>query len=279
MHKNFVDIMLSPNYPLRAWFNDSLVPRDESEFVLTYYTRYSYIQPYDKDLQGSSEFQSKKSLFEASFAGERAEGLGFAHLLKGLALSIRSEPCWDSPWLDLDCKKLDPESEEISEYRETQRHVSRARHVSKDHAAWIEGQIQCGVRNGSDLLSKAVTLFPNLVFCSDASKQIRVLSAGSRYLPSILKLLFELEIQANSWTEGDFDYRQLHNASSESESTMNRFGHRRIFVCPDGISRTFEWHLKGLPRPWRIHIYADSHQKKILIGYVGRHLPTQKYPT
>ena len=271
--------MLSANYPLNAWFGDLQVPRDETLFLLDYITRHSYIRPYDEDLQDKVEFQSDRVLFEANFNGKTAEGLGFAHLLNGLALSFFSEPSWDTPWLVLDCKRLDPESEEISEYHERLRHVSRARHISKDLAAWIGEQVQAGVRNGSDLLRNAVTLFPNLVFCSQASKQIAVLSAGSKYLSRILKLLLDLEIRANSWTEGNFDYRQLHNASSESETTMSRFGDKRIFVCPDGKSRTFEWHLKGLPSPWRIHICADPRQKKILIGYVGRHLPTQKYPT
>ncbi len=278
-HEDIRNIILSPNYPLDAWLGDHQVPREENLFLLDYMSRYPYIQPYDDNLQDNDELQKDQGLFEGKFKGDKADGLGFAYLMNGLALSFLSEPCWDTPWLDLDCKEMDDESHEIIEFHERQRHVSRARHISKDHAAWIEERLVSGVRNGSDLLRNAVTLFPNLVFCRDASNQIRVLGAGSMYLPSILRLLLALEKQANSWTEGDFDYRCLHNASSESESTMSRFGDKRRFVCPDGIRRTFEWHLKGLPRPWRIHICADSRQKRILIGYVGKHLPTQRDPT
>lgn len=84
---------------------------------------------------------------------------------------------------------------------------------------------------------------------------------------------------AARWRKGGFDYHQLHPASGEGKATMDRYGDERNFLCPDGQKRTFEWHLKGLPNAWRIHIWADSHSRKILIGYVGRHLPTINDPT
>ena len=279
MRENFGDIVLSPNYPLHAWFDDNRVDKDESEFLLIYSTQYSFIRPYDEDLRDNSEFQSDRNLFEGNFRGEKAEGLSFAHLLNGLALSILSEPCWDTPLLDLDCRELDPESEEISEFRENLPHVSRSRHVSDDHAAWIEERIRASIRTGSELLQRASILFPNLVFCKDVRKQIEDSAASSMPLPGVLEHLFELEKLANAWEQGDFNYHDIHHASRESPSTMGKYGKQRRFVCPDGQRRTFEWHLKSLPSPWRIHIWADSRQKKILIGYVGRHLSTDTDPT
>jgi len=279
MRDEIGNIVLSPNYPLNAWFGDREVPRDEILFLQDFMTRYPYIRPYDDDLQNNDEVQSDRALFEGKFSGEAAEGLSFAHLLDGLALSLLSDQCWDTPWLDLICMELDPESEVISEYRERLRHVSRARHVSKDHASWIEEQIQSEVRNGSDLIRNAATLFPNLVFCGLACKQIERMAASSMHLPRILKRLLELERLANSWTKDNFNYGLLHNASPESQLTMSRYGEQRSFVCPDGQRRTFDWHLKGLPRGWRIYVWADSLQKKILIGYVGKHLSTFTKPT
>ena len=64
---------------------------------------------------------------------------------------------------------------------------------------------------------------------------------------------------------------------------MQQYGHLRIFVCPDGEKRTFDYHLKGLPDYWRIHIWPDEQgifreandpARKILIGYIGKHLLT-----
>lgn len=280
MRSNFKDLMLSPDYPMAAWFGDKkFVSRDESLFVLEYATRYSLIRPFDDDLRDDEGFQSGKDLFEGKFEGDKAEGLGFAYLLGGLAFSILSEPCWDTTSLALDCLEWNPESQEFIEFCETLRHVSRSSHVLVDHAGWIKEQIRTGVSTGSNLLQKATTLFPNLVFCNGARKQMEDLTASSVHLPRILVRLFELEELANAWERDNFNYLQIRNASPESPSTMGKYGARRVFVCPDGQQRTFEWHLKSLPYAWRIHIWADPTQKKILIGYVGKHLPTVGNPT
>ena len=274
MRDNIGDLILSPGYPMHAWFHDNRVSRDESDFVLIYSTQYSFIRPYDEDLRDNSEFQSVRNLFEGKFRGEEAEGLGFAHLLNGLAFSILSEPCWDAPLLDLDCEEVDPESEELKEYRENLRHVSRDRHISEDHSAWIEERIRDGVRTGSDLLRVATARFSKLVFCDNARNQIEALTARSMQLPRVRERLFELGHLSNEWEQGNFNYRQIHNSSDESPSTMGRYGYQRKFVCPDGRSGTFRWHLKGLPLMWRIYIWADPVKRKILIGYVGKHLDT-----
>ena len=277
--EEFRAMMLCPGYPIEAWTGDHLVSLEERVFVLDHATRFPYIKPYDDDYRDNEEFQQRRDLFEGKFDGSRAEGLGFAYLLCGLAFSILSEPCWDSPLLDLEVEKLDPESEKLSVHCETLRHFSRSRHLSDEHAFWIEERIRASVRTGSELLQRSRILFPNLVFCKGAHKQLEDSAASSMPLSSVLEHLFELEKLANAWVQGEFNYSNIHNASPESPSTMSRFGEQRRFVCPDGQRRTFEWHLKSLPNPWRIHIWADSRQKKILIGYVGRHLPTATEPT
>ena len=277
--EEFRAMMLYPGYPVEAWTGDHLVSPEERTFVLDHATRFPYIKPYDDDYHDNKEFQQRRDLFEAKFNGSQAEGLGFAYLLCSLSFSILSEPCWNSPFLDLEIEKLDPESEEFSVHCETIRHVSRSRHLSDDHAVWIEERIRASVRTGPELLQRAGSLFPNLEFCKGARKQIEDSAASSMPLSSIVEHLFELEKLGSAWVQGEFNYHNIHNASQESPSTMSRFGERRRFVCPDGQRRTFEWHLKSLPNPWRIHIWADSRQNKILIGYVGRHLPTATEPT
>ena len=272
MRDNFGDLPLSLDYPMHRWFHDNQVSRDESEFVLAYATQYSFIRPFDEDLRDDEEFQSGKLAFEGRFGDDKAEGLGFAYLLNGLAFSILSESCWDTPTLELDCEELDPELEELESHRETIRQVSRGRHVTDDHASWLEGRIRTGVSTGPELLRNATALLPNLVFCSGACKQIEQMSASSMHFPRILERLFELEKLANAWTRNSFNYGEIHNASPESPSTMGKYGEQRKFVCPDGRRRTFEWHLKGLPQKWRIHICGEPGERKILIGYVGKHL-------
>ena len=277
--EEFRAMMLCPGYPVEAWIGDSLALKEERDFLLSFATRHPFIQPYDNDRRGDEEYQQRRDLFEGRFDGVKAEGLGYAYLLCGLAFSMLSEECWDTPSLDLECASMDPESGRVEEHRETLLHVSRSRHLSEDHAEWVKEQIRATVHSGADLLRKASVLFPNLVFCKGARKQLEDSAASSMPLQSVLEHLFELEELANAWEYGEFNYQYIHNASPESPSTMGRFGEQRRFVCPDGQRRTFEWHLKSLPNPWRIHILADSRQKKILIGYVGKHLPIATKPT
>lgn len=279
MRDSFGELLLSQNYPVHAWFHDKSVSREEQEFLLTYATRYTFIQPFDRDLGGNEEFQSNKPFFDAKFEGEKAEGLGYACLLNGLAVSMLSESSWDTPRLSLECEELNLESGEIIEYRVLLHHVSRVQHVVEDHAAWVEKRIVDGINTGVDLLRVANARFPDMVFCDNARKQVENLTENSFQLPRVRDRLFELGQLIEGWKHGGFNYHQIHNASDESPSTISRYGNQRRFVCPDGQRRLFSWHLKGLPFMWRIHIRAIQEERRVLIGYVGKHLPTVKNPT
>ena len=272
MRASIGDLLLSPTYPVHAWFHDNGVSQDEQMFLLTYATQYVFLRPPDEDLRKDSEFQERQLLFEAKFEGEKAEGLGLSLLLNGLALSVLSERTWDTPWLALDCEEADNETGEIATSREEVRHVSRHPHISSDHAAWIEDQDRARVRTGSELLHLASVRFPRLEFCEDAKKQIRALTESSMHFPRVRERLIELGQLSSEWEKGNFNYHQIHNSSDESPSTMGKYGNQRNFVCPDGQIRTFRWHLKGLPLQWRIHICADPERRMLIVGYVGKHL-------
>ena len=60
--------------------------------------------------------------------------------------------------------------------------------------------------------------------------------------------------------------------SGESRSTMNEYGDERFFR-QRGISRQMEMHIK-VGRQLRIYFDIDTKNKKIIIGYCGRHLRT-----
>lgn len=280
MNDSFKNLMLCPGYPMGAWFGDNSVSQDERIFLLEKATRHPFlIRPYDADRINDEKFQSSKLLFQGKYEGTEALGLGFAYLLDGVAVSILSENCWYTSSLEVDCEEIDPESGELEEYRQRIPHVAKPHHVTDDHQAWIELRIRDGVSTGFDLLRVAKTRFPKMVFCDDARKQIEALTESSMHLPRVRERLFELGQQINAWEQGNFNYYKIHNASTESPSTIGKYGDRREFVCPDGQRRLFAWHLKGLPLKWRIHIYADPEERQVLIGYVGRHLPTSTNPT
>jgi hypothetical protein len=82
--------------------------------------------------------------------------------------------------------------------------------------------------------------------------------------------LQELQNYCQNWTAGGFDIKAISYASGESEATLNKFGEQRIFSCPDGKHRLFSWHKKL--DALGIHFFDFPATKRILIGYVGRHL-------
>jgi hypothetical protein len=92
--------------------------------------------------------------------------------------------------------------------------------------------------------------------------------------------LFELENYCKNWNAGAFSLEgYLIEVSRESQPTLNKYGKQRTFRCLDGKERLFDWHVKLRLCNWRIHFFPDVRPGKIIIGYVGRHLPTVSAPT
>lgn len=92
----------------------------------------------------------------------------------------------------------------------------------------------------------------------------------------VKKRLFELQKYSESWTEGNFDAKKLSKATPESEATLRKYSQEHTFNCPDGKSRIFSWHVRLTPLAWRIYFYPENH-RKIIVGYIGEHLPTVKF--
>jgi hypothetical protein len=64
---------------------------------------------------------------------------------------------------------------------------------------------------------------------------------------------------------------QGHAAEFLRQSTLNMYSKERTIRCPDGEKRVFQWHLKK--GDTRIHFFDFPAAKRILVGYVGNHLP------
>ncbi|MCI0528399.1 MAG: hypothetical protein L0Y56_13245, partial [Nitrospira sp.] len=66
--------------------------------------------------------------------------------------------------------------------------------------------------------------------------------------------------------------------SPESQATLQQFGRERTFRSPDGEERIFSWHVRLTPGSWRIYFFPEE-AGKMIVGYIGPHLPTVSYPT
>ena len=272
-HRDFHAIMLAPDYPLARWRNDLNVDKEKRRYFNYRITQYPFIV----DLH-NSEIKENFLLYEFSHEGDEAEGLGYAYLLEALAVSVRSEERWESSILELEAKQLDDDGN-LTIDKVKVIHASHPNHVV-ENGKWIKNRLQQGVRDGDNLWNRKHELFPSLSFCEGVVTQIRELRIGNPMLRVVVKRLFELEDYCKNWHEGPFNPDNLPTkVTPESQVTLQQFGGERTFLCPDGQKRIFSWHVRLTPAAWRIYFFPEEGIKEIIIGYIGPHLPTARYPT
>ena len=231
---------LAPSYPVARWRNDKIVDREEKRFFITLTTK----APFWTDI--AEDIKDKFDLSQVWYQGELASGLGFALVIDALAVSIKSELRWDFSHLKLEVRRLDENADLIEEQVEVI-HASRYHHI-QEHSNWIQTRIRTAIR------------------------------PGQLELQPVIKALFELQKSAQNWQTGIFSLKDYPlEESGESEATKNKYAKERSFCCPDGQERLFERHVKLRLCNWRIHFFPQE-PRTLIIGYIGTHLPTVKYP-
>jgi len=274
-HINVHTIFLAENYPLAQWRNDNEVTKEEQTFWRTLTTKTPLsVDIVDPDIKNTIENED----YECSFEGKKVAGLKTAYLLETLAISLNSESCWDSSVIELQLIQL--ENNELIEQNIAVQHASCKIHVI-EQADWIKHRLQTNRLNGIQLSNCREELFPSLQFCDSANRQLRKLRTGEERLEFVREALFEVEDCAQKWKNGSIKHFKLDSLeeSRESQVTINKYGEERTFVCPDGEKRLFDRHIKLRSCNWRIHYFLEEKTKIVIIGYIGHHLPTEKYPT
>ncbi len=155
-------------------------------------------------------------------------------------------------------------------------------HVAEpSHAEEIRGRRLAALR--SELSPRSFwslrdRVFPNLLFGLDVQGQVNKLN--TTIVPLMFKRLAELDARARAWRESADDKFPdgVTEIKRETPRTMARYGNDRRFCANDGVTKTFEDHM-WIDRGHRIHLLMDAGEKRVEIGYVGRHLPTMEYPT
>lgn len=224
-------IELTPNYPIASWRNDREVDREERRFFRSLITKV----PLWSDV--TEEIRSKFDLSEVWHQGKLAEGLRFALISDYLAISLLSQPQWDTDFLELQLTELD-ENEELIYQSEQIAHASRSSHV-KQHTEWIknrsENKLFARQVNGEALWERRQEFFPNLIFCEQVEQQLQNLNTGDHILQQVKKRLFELEQYCKTWKTGAFNKNLLPSKTTpESDSRIQQFRQELTIKCPDG---------------------------------------------
>ncbi len=257
-------ISIAPNYSIAKWRNDPAVTQEEKSYFRSLLTKYPVFE-------GMEAIQDLANEFECKCNDIPALGLLGAYLLDGASISLSSAP-WDRAFLPASIYSLDSETNTVH-HSINLRHASRPEHVA-EHVDWIRKKKQDAILDGESFTKLAPTVFRNLQFAASAYANVKDLSGTDSKLRLALKKISDLNDVCSSWFAGPFPFERVpFKIDPESESTLNQFSAQRTFLCPDNQMRIFSDHFR-LNSGWRVHLYVDSNERKIIIGYVGPHLPT-----
>ena len=263
--ETFFNTELAAGYTVSNWIFDKQSPQEHRTYLKSQGTKSPYLAdlPQLQQIFGISEFR---------FNGDVAEGLGAAFLMDALALSLDSNSVWHSSLLTLNLLQLNKEGElepSVVEVSHASRSTDLGPHVERLTAANF-----ASIRSGEDIWLRKQELFPGLLFVTEVEKQIGELGY---HIPHVIRKLSELQQKVSSWSSGGFEITGLSgNPRTESTTTLEKYGEQRTFRCHDGVQRVFSWHM-SLPGGWRIHFFPLEAERRIIIGYVGKHLDTVKF--
>jgi hypothetical protein len=262
---------LAPEYSVSKWRNDPEVDLETKRFIKSLINKAPY---YTEEI---AEIQSQFDLVDVSFNGQKSEGLRFTAITSSIAISLASAPEWNRSVLSIELEQIDDADGIIASTIEI-RHASSKQHI-EEITLWIREKLSSDIKDGKQLWLERSKLFDRIDFCNCVEKQLIDILAGNPKLIHIANIFSTLNQKCQSWDAGSLSLEGL-DESSESESTMNNsnFRKKRTFRCPDGQERVFERHIKLKFCNWRIHFLAET-PGRVIIGYVGTHLSTTKYPT
>jgi len=268
--ENFNNFILTEGYSIHNWNGDNRIEKRLKDKFRSLKNRSQYI---NKDDFWNSEFKVM------AFNQENAIGCLIAYERQDLVISLRTHKLWDDNAInglyftvnsDLNDKPINVTVPNISQHL----------HVANFKEKIIEETFTL-ISSGQDLWEKKNLIYPHLIFCDGVQDQL-MLDAEKVHIEQIMKRLRKMEEYFATFN-GVFDCKKLGLGSRrESESVMKNAGYKqqRVFKTPYGEEKVFDWHIDFSGKfPGRIHFLPDEERKKCLIGYIGKHLPTTKYPT
>lgn len=247
------DIELAAGYPMSRWAaNQRNVDRwrllrrmqDRSPF------QFSDVAP---DL-GDDEHEYRHG-------EELALGLGVAHRLDGLAMSLAVDERWDRRAVELTRIWLAEEDETV-----IVRHVSTPGHVEEFQAWLARGDID-QIATGAELWAARNSLYPDLSFLPRVERDLNDLQV--RFLPAVRVRLLEIQEAIREWDPSDTVSPRWH-----SRVTPEHEGRRALchFEDLDGEQRLFDLHARFTPGPMRLHFRWVAAERMARIAYIGRKL-------
>ncbi|MFE9937590.1 hypothetical protein [Streptomyces hirsutus] len=258
-------LQLAQGHPIGKWHGDPR-NRDTWKLMLQMQTKYPHRAAFP-DGEGYYDIEYRHD-------GLTVEGLGAAHLMKGLGVSLPVEPRWAADHLTLEREQLVEEEgaaggSAVSEVRVP--HLSLPDHY-ETHRAWIKEGADAvrrggldAVRTGAELWRERARLFPRLQFLPRVEGDL--LGLAEVWVGPVRERLAELEEAVSAW---DPAVRPI--APEWKSDVRTEFQSRRklCWFPDDGRDELFDWHCEFLPKPGRLHFRLLHDQRTLRVAYLGR---------
>lgn len=269
--RDILEYELSKNYTVSNWMNDSEVSSNHQQFFRAFLGRAVYID--GKNLDGQVELYYNDYLLKsigATFAKEYEDN--------PIIMSVLIDSFWNIDVVEGIYTSIDI-SGELEEERCNTKNITICTDISGLKRKQYD-DVYKNISSGQDLWEKRETIFPNLIFCNDVKKQFY--QDSEKY--HIVKVMDRLSNLQKYFQENHerYDPKELGmDARTESETvkTDEKLKSERLFMLPSGEKEYFFDHIgfTGKYTGGRIYFKPDVSKNICYIGYVGRHLPTQKY--
>lgn len=222
-------------------------------------------------MQNKAPFSSVHSGIEGEveyrFAESRTDGIGTAHLIDGLAVSLPLEERWNREWITPKRSALEESDDGVLHLHEEEvevRHASALEHLTV-HEEWAKATGLADVRTGQALWDSRADFFPHLRFLHRVEEDLRTLH--HYWLAPVKDLLLGLDASLNAWNTQKSPEPAWHTkVTPESETRRRLCG----FTDLDGITRVFDLHARMTPNVGRLHFRLCRENGTAVIAYIGR---------
>ena len=264
------EVLVTKGYRINEWLTDGEADRDMKEFLRRIMGKIGL------DSEELKSVRDRFYLSEFHVATEEAPGLGLAYLLETAGVSIPSEVRWQEidvglrhKWVASDASVQQSKVRVLNLSKRANAKGVREKYRARRQEA-LRGE------PGRQVDEMVEECFPHLLFGRDVYAQIEHLAGGER--GQVIGTLINLDGLAREWRRSGADPRGSPRVRGESEPTMQKFGSQRVFRTAEGGTATFELHASA-GKQQRVHLRLDCDHRSIEIGYIGRHLPTKKFPS
>lgn len=256
---------LAGGYTLHDWLTDKQVDRDQRELLWTISTKVAF----EQDV--SEAVRDRFFLSEFLYNNQEAAGLGLSYLIGTAAVSLRSHERWVRIYIGLRHLWIDDEGEHQLDVEALNiADGNQANEVSDELLKRAQDEL---AKNSTRLAGRKQECFPHLAFGVDVDDQLSVLSGD--VIEQVIGKLIVLDAAVRDWRRNASESPVI-SVRPESKPTMQKYGDLRVFRDRYGNAKEYRSH--ATVGSYRIHLFVDQRNRVLEIGYIGKHLPTVKFP-